>query len=140
LHGIELWKRHPVTGVGPGAFGQATGSGFQAHNLYGQVLGELGTPGALALGIVVFALIANGLESRRLARHGGPDATFLRRVSTAVLVALLLLLLQGCGSHNLYRYNWLWFGAFQAAALNCLRQHLPERLQEGVLTPEPAVA
>jgi len=46
--------------------------------------------------------------------------------------------LQGWGAHNLYRYTWLWFGAFQAVALNCSRQQLPEQLQKNVLTLEAA--
>jgi hypothetical protein len=28
----------------------------------------------------------------------------------------------GIGGHNLYRYNWLWFGAFQLAALGIARR------------------
>ena len=41
-------------------------------------------------------------------------------------LAVVLLLLMGLGGHNLYRYTWLWFGAFQAVALDCLRRKAEE--------------
>ena len=28
----------------------------------------------------------------------------------------------GAGGHNLYRYNWMWFGAFQAIAVYVARR------------------
>jgi hypothetical protein len=31
------------------------------------------------------------------------------------------MLLLGCAGHNLYRYHWQWFAAFQAVAVHCLR-------------------
>src|SRR5262249_32728438 len=40
--GLELWNRNLLAGVGPGAFALATGRGFNSHNVYGQVTGELG--------------------------------------------------------------------------------------------------
>jgi hypothetical protein len=32
-----------------------------------------------------------------------------------------MLLLLGLGGHNLYRFHWQWFAAFQAIAVCCLR-------------------
>ena len=112
--GIQLWTRSPVTGFGPGGFGLAVRSGLQSHNLYGQVLGEMGTLGALTfLGIVV-CMILNHLDVRRLAR--GQPRAFSAEVSNAVMITLVILLLKGWADHSLYRYTWLWFGAFQAIA------------------------
>jgi O-antigen ligase len=124
LDGISLWQKSPLLGYGPGAHGLATGCGFQAHNVYGQVLGETGTLGALAfLGIVV-CFLANGWEARGLGRKLGKEAgTFSVNLSGAILTALAILLIKGYSDHNLYRYNWLWFGAFQIIAVNCLRAH-----------------
>jgi hypothetical protein len=47
-----------------------------------------------------------------------------------VNLTVLLLLLMGLGGHNLYRYTWLWFGAFQAIALDCMRRSAPETAEE----------
>ncbi len=119
--GLALWERNPLLGVGPGSFLHATGKGYNPHNLYGQVLGEMGTLGVLALAGLLAAFWANTREARRLRvpARGGTD--FSGEVVRAVGLAVLLLLLQGMGGHNLYRYNWLWLAAFQAVALRCLR-------------------
>jgi O-antigen ligase len=124
--GVMLWKEHPVLGVGPDVFGLATGSGFQSHELYGQVLGELGTMGAIAFGAVVLCLFGNYLEMRRLSRQE-PEFrdSFSARLIQSVTITIFLLLLMGLASYNLYRFNWLWFGAFQAVALYCMRVAQP---------------
>jgi hypothetical protein len=70
---------------------------------------------------VLLGFALNAVEVRRLARsHGWQDA-FPVNLSRAVSLSVLLMLIMGCGSHNLYRYTWMWFGAFQGIALHCLR-------------------
>jgi len=121
VDGLRLWGRSPATGFGPNSFGKAVGHGFQAHNLYGQTIGELGGIGAIALAGMLLAFALNAAEVRRVARdHGWKDA-FPARLSRAVSLSVLLMLVMGLGSHNLYRYTWMWFGAFQGIALHCLR-------------------
>jgi O-antigen ligase len=130
VDGLRVWSRSPVTGFGPNSFGKATGRGFQAHNLYGQTLGELGLLGAVALLGMLLAFALNAAEVRRLARiHGSKDA-FPVLLSRAVSLSVLLMLVMGFGSHNLYRYTWMWFGAFQGIALHCLRlrSRVPQEL------------
>ncbi|WP_165250227.1 O-antigen ligase family protein [Paludisphaera soli] len=126
--GIALWEKSPVTGVGPGAFGKGTGKGFQAHNLYGQVLGELGTLGALAFGgvLVAFALNARKIRSSTTSAEDD-EGLFLRDLGRAISLVVVMLLIFGNGSHNLYRYNWVWLAAFQAVAIHCV----DDRLQAG---------
>jgi O-antigen ligase len=127
LDGINNWQRSPVFGVGPGAHGPAAGHGAQPHNLYGQVLGEMGTAGGLALLAILSCFATNALEVRRLSRLDqtglGPFPTNLSR---AIGITVVLLLVKGWADHNLYRYTWLWFGAFQAIAVNCMRERLAE--------------
>jgi O-antigen ligase len=119
LEGFHLWDDNPVLGVGPGAFLYASGVGYNSHNLYGQVVSEMGIIGALAFAALVFCFLLNWLETRRHYRDRRPD--FLYHVSRAVSLNVLLLLLMGWAGHNLYRYNWLWFAAFQVVALHCIR-------------------
>jgi hypothetical protein len=121
VDGLRLWGRSPITGFGPNSFGKAAGHGFQAHNLYGQTLGELGGLGAIALSVVLLAFALNAAEVRRLVRENGWKEVFPARLSRAVSLSVLLMLVMGLGSHNLYRYTWMWFGAFQGIALHCLR-------------------
>lgn len=122
LDGLRLWGRSPATGFGPNSFGKAAGHGFQAHSLYGQTLGEMGTLGLLTLAGMVACFALNAAEARRFGRDHPEEGVFLRNLSRAVSVAVVLLLVMGFGSHNLYRYTWLWFGAFQGIALYCLRE------------------
>lgn len=120
--GVKMWKERPLFGVGPGAFGLGRGYNLASHQLYGQVLGELGTAGAVAFGMIVLGFFANYYDLRRICRQ---ESDFRNRLSARVIqsvtVTVVLMLLLGFAGHNLYRYNWLWFGAFQAIALFGLR-------------------
>jgi O-antigen ligase len=122
LDGVRLWEQSPIVGVGPGAFGLASGRGFNAHNVYGQVLGEMGTLGVFAFAALLIAFFANVREAKRRRVASGTTAgDFPGEVSRAVGRTVLLLLLLGCAGHNLYRYNWLWLAAFEVVAVRCLR-------------------
>jgi O-antigen ligase len=123
LDGLNLWSQHPVTGVGPGAFALTRESGLQAHNLYGQVLGELGTFGSLSFIFALWAFLANTIEISGLyKKHPAFPKDFIYQLSTAVGMAVVLLLVMGYSGHSLYRYTWMWFGAFQAIALHLARR------------------
>jgi O-antigen ligase len=121
--GVRLWRENPLYGVGPGSFAPARGYPLQPHHLYGQLLGELGTLGAVAFAMIVWSFFANYLEMRRMTRHAPQLAfSFPARVIRSVTATVILLLVMGLASHNLYRYAWLWFGAFQAVALHVLNE------------------
>src|SRR5262249_30259877 len=108
--GIKLWESQPLLGYGPGAHGLATGHGFQPHSLYGQVLGETGTLGTIAFLGILAGFFVNNWEARRLASREGATANlFPAKLSSAIVVSVLLLLFKGYSDHNLYRYTWLWF-------------------------------
>jgi O-antigen ligase len=122
LAGVAAWQQSPMLGHGPASFQYATGREGQAHNVYGQVLSELGTLGALAFLLLVWCFFSNWLESRRL-RAACPSRPndFAANVVQAVGFDVILLLVMGWAGHNLYRYNWQWFAAFQVIALHCVR-------------------
>jgi hypothetical protein len=123
--GAKLWAEYPLTGCGPGMWIPATGRKIQSHNLYGQVAGEMGT-----LGVVTFAGVLGTfwVVLRRLRREyrqhpkWGRDSTY--HVIGAVGLGLLLMLFFGNASHNLFRHQWLWFGAFLIVADACVRRRL----------------
>jgi O-antigen ligase len=123
LQGLAVWQQSPLLGHGPGSYPLASGSGFQAHNLYGQVMSEMGLLGAVCLLGLLACFAANGLEVRRLSKSlaGRAPPLFAQRVCGAVVLAGGLMLLLGWAGHNLYRYHWQWFAAFQAIAVHCVR-------------------
>lgn len=125
--GLDNFTKSPIWGVGPGCHGIATGKGLYSHNLYGEVMGEEGAIGTLSLLALVSAVFLNHKEAReryqslkRLGRE--KDGLYCYRVSFAVVGAYGLLLLLGWGGHNLLRYTWLWYAAFQAIATSILRE------------------
>jgi O-antigen ligase len=133
LTGIQLWESNPFTGCGPGAWRPAAGElkgkpwqmVLESHNLYGQIIGELGSLGAIAMIAVLLGFWSNLRwikKSYQLHPEWGHD--FLYRVAQAIGFGVLLLLFIGNFSHNLYRYHWLWFGGFLIIARHCVEQRL----------------
>lgn len=136
VYGLEVWQRSPLFGHGPASFAYSTGRGGQAHNLYGQVLSEMGLLGGVALLAMVVCFFANWAEARRRAL-GDPltpvSSNLAYQVSRAVGINVVLLLVMGWAGHNLLRYNWQWFAAFSAIALHCLR------VRSAAPAPQPAL-
>ena len=123
--GLQQWARSPITGCGPGAFRPATGSSLESHNLYGELLGEMGSLGAVAfLGV----LAAYALNLRRVWRaysqHPEWGRDFLYEVSIAIAIALFMLLFEGNFGHNLFRFTWLWNGGFLIIIWHCLQERI----------------
>lgn len=135
--GFYLWGLSPLLGFGPGGFAYCTGKGMQPHNLYGQVLSEMGTVGGVALLALVLCFWYNVREMRRLHPHGTP-LPFAAQVTRSVGFIVILLLALGCAGHNLYRYNWLWFAAFSAVSLHCLRRQAARAPQYAYYPVAPA--
>ena len=123
LLGIEAWERSPLLGHGPRGFDFATGRLGGAHNLYGEVLSELGLLGALALAGLVVCYALNCWEVRsHYRRHPEQPRDLPFHVARSIGLMVVLLLLMGWSGHNLFRYNWQWFAAFQAIAVHCVRR------------------
>jgi O-antigen ligase len=125
--GLQLFGDNPITGCGPGAWRQATGALVESHCLYGQVPGELGLVGVLAFLFVVFCLWSTWRKIRAAFRdHLTGADPFLSSVAQAISLAVLLMLVEGFFGHNLFRYNWLWYGGFLVIA----HQLVDERVRQ----------
>ncbi|MDR3234591.1 MAG: O-antigen ligase family protein [Planctomycetaceae bacterium] len=125
--GMKNWANSPLYGVGVGMHGPALGQRFQAHNLEGQIAGETGTLGILAF-LSILACFGinhwNVLQNyKRLQEWGrGKEGLYCYRVSTGVVWAVVMSLVQGLSLHNGYRFYWLWFGAFQSVAAMLIQE------------------
>ena len=121
--GWQLFLRRPIAGYGPETSGYArlevsefTAEPLQLHNLYGQVMGELGVLGAL----VFFWLIWQGFEitnpSRKLPADIDMPETY-GNVRRLIRQLLFVSAFYGFFSHNLYQYYWVFNFALVAICL-----------------------
>ncbi len=123
--GTELFQQSPLTGVGPGAWRPATHREIESHNLYGQIMGEMGLIGIVTFGAIVLSFFWNLAWVHRMRmQHRAPKDAFLFSLSRAIAIAIFLMLLEGNFSHNLFRHNWLWYGGFLTITMTCLRARL----------------
>jgi hypothetical protein len=121
--GFELLKDNPLSGVGPGAWRPATRRMLESHNLYGQLMGEMGGLGLFTFSGLLLAYAINILRIRRRCReHPDFPHDFLYHLAAAVGLGVFLLLFSGNFGHNLYRYNWVLFAAILAIACDCLER------------------
>lgn len=132
--GWLMFKDHPFTGVGAGAknfigyrithkFDEDVGQmSLEAHNLYGEVLGEFGLSGAFCLfGLIVSIMNCCSSVFKRTFQSG-LLADFKYSLSWAIISCLLLLLLLGLSGHNFYRPLWLWIAAWAGTLARLVNQ------------------
>ena len=135
---LPLFAQRPGLGFGPLSFGVVSGKGLMPHNLYGQLLAELGIAGAVAFGLIVWGVARNTSEARRLMRSWGPFADPLPgHVALAAAAAYVLLLIMAWGFNFLFWYVWLWFGGFQVVALHCLQEQAAQAAACETIAMEP---
>jgi hypothetical protein len=155
FRGIELFGDNPVTGVGPGAWRPATRWPTESHNLYGQVLGEMGLAGAVTFAGLLLACGINIRQVRRLARESAPhsqplspggergehavDGNLPYHLAGGVAAGLFLLLAKGMFGHHLFAYHWTLFAAFLVIARQCAEDRHREPAQS-VVQPEEGSA
>ncbi len=127
MAGLKVWRDNPGLGTGPSSFIVSSGLGFQAHNLLGQLVGDLGTAGLVTFLSITLCCFWNLVRAREWLRQR-PELknTLAYRVLLATLLILVLQVIYGAGGHNLYRYQWYWAAGFNVVALECLRQRLQQ--------------
>ncbi len=125
MTGFQLWASNPLNGVGPGAWRPATGSKIESHNLYGQLMGELGTLGVASFLLLLFCYWSN-LQALRRIREQFPQwhNDLLFTLPPAVGMGVFLLLFMGNFGHNLFRFTWLWYGGFLIIARYCAERRV----------------
>ena len=95
-----MFKNAPFTGVGAGGknfigyrMAYLDGIPEQAHNLFGEVLGELGAGGVILFVGLVVVIVRCCLNARSLLFQMGNVEVFSYSLAGAIIVSVVLLLL-----------------------------------------------
>jgi len=116
--GLEMFRRHPLAGVGIGSFvpyrlAHVDNVPLRAHNMVGELLGETGLIGCGAFILFVSGVFVNCRATNRLAgQYCHPAVDMLSELAITWRNTIWLLLFMGLSGHNLLRFNWLWAAAF----------------------------
>ncbi|MDH4157032.1 MAG: O-antigen ligase family protein [candidate division Zixibacteria bacterium] len=133
--GFQFLLHNPLTGIGIGNFGwhhRASGGDWtDAHNLVGKLVGELGLLGVIAFTFFLVRFVQNikYVRWKYLESDSPPD--FIFYTTEAVKLGLIMLLVQGLFSHNLYRFNWYVFAGFLAVIANLVKIRFEGRKPAG---------
>jgi hypothetical protein len=148
--GLKMFRDRPLLGVGMGCFPSYSrerlgGRALDSHNLYGELLGQLGMLGTLTFAFFVAITFKNALFVTRQVRKGNvPRASPSAWVTWAILIMLVLLLFEGWASHNLARYNWLWAAAMAVLAKDFViqsnRAKQPGKVKKAAPSPQMALS
>lgn len=105
-HGFQMMINRPILGVGPGCYPVARrawfGWGLWAHNLYGELMGDLGILGVIAS----YKFLKNYLSKAYTLMKKYTDDPTIGNISKAVIAATIVRLALGMGSHSLYIFFW----------------------------------
>ena len=129
-HGIEMAIRRPILGVGIGCYAIARsawfGWGIWAHNLYGELIGELGILGIISWGGFIYLCFIEMKKIRKYIQSKPSHDEFLNHLINACWAVLILRLVLGMTSHSLMVYIWYMIGGILIVCSKWLGQHDPE--------------
>jgi len=141
-HGIEMVKRGSIFGVGPGCFAMARGRYFghpmDAHNIFGEVIGELGIPGTVAWFFLIRATFINLMKSKKMLRAMAMQRSFYYFLASGMQASLIVRLFVAMGSHGLYYFYWYIMPAMSAAIFLMVKKMADENPAQSV--PEEKAA
>jgi putative inorganic carbon (HCO3(-)) transporter len=115
VDGMFLFAAKPISGVGAGAFAWARvekfGRYLMPHNMYVQILAELGLIGAIAYALFLSDIFrTNRRISAGVSARGFPEG-LLEPLSLAIITSCYSMLITGVFAHSAYRYCWFFFAA-----------------------------
>jgi hypothetical protein len=110
-HGFEMLIKRPILGVGPGCYPLARKAWFHwgmwAHNHYGELMGDLGIIGT----VVWFTFLKNYLTKAWKCFKDTTLTETTKNIFIAVIVATMVRLVVGMGSHSVYIFFWYMMAA-----------------------------
>jgi putative inorganic carbon (HCO3(-)) transporter len=123
IDGVQLFIGRPLAGVGAGAFAWARLEKFHVflnpHNMYVQILAELGLIGIIAYFFFIRDLFKINLFIRRKSRANTGNLPIMEPIARATIISCSSLMISGIFAHSAYRYTW-----FILAALTVVSERL----------------
>jgi O-antigen ligase len=129
-HGVEMALRRPILGVGIGCYALARSAwmhwGIWAHNLYGELIGELGILGLVSWGWLIY-LCFREIKRIKSFVNSRPDIDpFYRYLVDACWATLILRLIIGMTTHSLMAYIWYMIAGMLILISKILATKYPE--------------
>jgi len=121
-HGIGIFLKGNIFGVGPGCYLFARKYYFsytmESHNIYGQVIGDLGFPGVIIWFMFIKQLFKNLSESKKRLIDNYMENSSLYWIVTGMQASLIVRLVISMASHGLYYFYWYVMAAMSVSILN----------------------
>jgi O-antigen ligase len=139
-HGFLMLQEHPILGVGVGCYPVARWHMFHnslwAHNLPGQLMGDLGILGTVTFLVFLFKCFKNTRETRRILVENGMQSSLLYYQAMAMEASLFAQIINGIGQHSLYLYGFYVIGALTVVILRITELKAKEKTVEEVHSEE----
>ena len=108
-HGLGMLQKGNLFGVGPGCYLFAREKYFsyrmESHNLYGQIIGDLGLPGMIITFILMVQMFKTIMCIKNKTQRSDKDP-FYYYLTTGIQVSLITRLGISMASHGLYFFYW----------------------------------
>lgn len=121
IHGLEIIRKGNIIGVGPGCYRLASsryfGHTMDAHNLYGELAGDLGIPGIITWCLLMFYTLKNFSVVRKRLDEAGLHDHPIYMLNAGFQTSLIVRLFVALGSHGLYFFFWYTEAAASVALL-----------------------
>lgn len=133
--GWALFLERPITGWGIGCYSSARGKRFGhymwPHNLYIQLLSELGVAGVIAFILMLYYIFRNIYQARKLRRNLNMTADWYYHLTNALEICLIVRLVMGIFGHSLYHYIWYFVAGLSVVMLHFVKTETDKR-EKGV--------
>lgn len=142
--GWGMFKANPITGIGVDCFPLAYGSGdysdthvyLRPHNMYVQIISELGLVGLITFGALVWYIMRSNFRLRKRLKDAGKSDHAFMWISYAITCSIGALFITSIFGHSLFRAHWYVCGALTAVMMTLTDQKLNSSSAEKP-TPQP---
>lgn len=135
---LDVAMRHPLTGHGLGTSVEANahygGYGQIAHDLYAEILEELGFIGLIIFLFFVKSVLVNFRDSLRVMKEATDDMKFIRALTNGMQVWVVMNIIFGLASFGFSSYEWYLFAGLSVV----LKRVVEKRIKPAETNEAPA--